>query len=314
MRGRPVPGYPDPNDQKETMRLSLRGAIAITAVLSSRLAMAAVSDVFPTDLVALPSGAVNMTVYTQHLRADGSYANGRKLFDGELTGSQVGLRLTRVLPVGEAGERAFAPLMVLSYADAGTNPALGARIGNEAAGMGDLRLGGAYWFHIDRPNRTYGMLASMVILPTGDYQSSQVLNVGENRWRYLLIGGWMQPISRQWLIEIAPEIAVYGDNDRYVGNRVLRQETSYALTTYLRYRHTDTWHLYGGVQVNRGGASTSTTAAPSGAPNNTRAALGTLLITSKNEQWQLRYARDVQIDNGLRNDGEISLRYLRSFN
>jgi hypothetical protein len=45
----------------------------------------------------------------------------------------------------------------------------------------------------------------------------------------------------------------------------------------------------------------------------TRMYMGSMLFTSPKQQWQLRYSRDVQIDNGMRSEGEISLRYLVSF-
>lgn len=194
--------------------------------------------------------------------------------------------------------------MALSQADVNANATLGSSIfGPGASGMGDLRLGNAFWFHIDRPNRAYGLIGLFAILPTGDYDSSRILNVGENRRRYVLSAGWMQPIGGKWLMEVSPEIAVYGDNDQYLGNRIRSQDTSYALTTYLRYRQSDAWQFYGGGQINRGGASQVTGANPTGGPDNTRLYLGTIFFTSPKKQWQLRYSKDVKIDNGFRSDG-----------
>ena len=131
--------------------------------------------------------------------------------------------------------------------------------------------------------------------------------------RYIVSAGWMQPIGGKWLIDISPEIAVYGEDDRYMGTYVRTQDTSYALTTYLRYRQSDVWQFYGGAQINRGGATQVGGIELTGAPNNTRMYLGSMLFTSPKQQWQLRYSRDVQIDNGMRSEGEISLRYLVSF-
>jgi hypothetical protein len=41
--------------------------------------------------------------------------------------------------------------------------------------------------------------------------------------------------------------------------------------------------------------------------------LGTLLFSADKSQIQLRYSKDVQIDNGLRNTGEIMLRWSTVF-
>jgi hypothetical protein len=231
----------------------------------------------------------------------------------EISANQLGLRVSRTIAVGENQQYAWAPVAVLSYTDLNTNTALAAIRASDISGMGDLRVGNAFWFHIDRPNRTYGLISLFASFPTGDYNTSRTLNVAENRMRYIVSAGWMQPIGGKWLIDISPEIAVYGEDDRYMGTYVRTQDTSYALTTYLRYRQSDVWQFYGGAQINRGGAVQVGGTELTGAPNNTRMYLGSMLFTSPKQQWQLRYSRDVQIDNGMRSEGEISLRYLVSF-
>jgi len=279
----------------------------------SAAATAAVNDIYPTDFVALPSGSVNITIYAGHQKASGPYTNGVRSPAGEINLNQIALRASRVFPVGQDNQYAWAPVAVLSQADVNANATLGNSIGAGASGMGDLRLGNAFWFHIDRPNRTYGLIGLFAILPTGDYNSSRILNVGENRTRYVLSAGWMQPIIGKWLMEVSPEIAVYGDNGQYRGTQVRSQDTSYALTTYLRYRQSDVWQFYGGGQINRGGAAQVNGVQTAGEPNNTRLYLGTIFFSLPKRQWQLRYSKDVQIDNGFRSEGEISLRYLMSF-
>jgi hypothetical protein len=81
----------------------------------------------------------------------------------------------------------------------------------------------------------------------------------------------------------------------------------------LRYKATQAVHWYGTAQVNRGGATQRNGATLTGAPDNTRLALGALMFSSDKSQIQLRYARDVHIDNGSRNTGEIMLRWSTIF-
>lgn len=279
----------------------------------SAAATAAVNDIYPTDFVALPNGSLNVTVYAGHQKSSGPYANGAPTA-GEANINQLVVRASRIFSVGQNDQYAWAPVVVLSQADVNGNTALRNPIfGGGASGMGDLRLGNAFWFHIDRPNRTYGLIGLFAALPTGDYDSSKILNVGENRTRYVLAAGWMQPIIGKWLVEVSPEIAVYGDNDQYLGTRVRSQENSYALTTYLRYRQSDIWQFYGGAQINRGGAAQVRGGQRTGEPDNTRMYLGTIFLASPKQQWQLRFSKDVSIENGFRSEGEISLRCLMSF-
>ena len=295
------------------MRHLQRYGIAAAICLTSAAASAAVNDVYPTDFIALPNGSVNVTIYSTHQKVRGPYTDGVRTVAGEASINQFALRASRVFAVGSNQQYAWAPVAVLTYADVNTNTALDTRRASDISGIGDLRLGNAFWFHIDRQNRTYGMVSLFVSLPTADYNTSRTLNVAENRMRYVLSAGWMQPIGGKWLIDISPEVAVYGEDDRYLGTRIRTQDTSYALTTYLRYRQSDVWQFYGGAQINRGGATQVGGTEITGAPNNTRIYVGSMLFTSPKQQWQLRYSRDVQIDNGLRSEGEISLRYLVSF-
>lgn len=281
-------------------------------------ATAAVNDTYPTDFVALPDGSLNVTVYAGHQKSSGPYSNGVRSTPGEVNINQLVVRASRIFAVGENKQYAWAPVVVLSQADVNSNATLGNSIfGRGANGMGDLRLGNAFWFHIDRPNRTYGLIGLFATLPTGDYDSSRILNVGENRRRYVLSAGWMQPIGGKWLMEVSPEIAVYGDNEQYLGNKTRSQDHSYALTTYLRYRQSDVWQFYGGAQINRGGAAQVSVGqlvvSRTGEPDNTRLYLGAIFLASPKNQWQLRYSKDVKIENGFGSDGEISLRYLMSF-
>ena len=268
---------------------------------------------FPTDFVALPDGAVNVATYAVRQTLSGSWRGGVEYPSGEVTTDMLALRATRHFSVGEGGKYTIAPIMVMSMADAETNvPALAAS-GRQASGFGDLRLGSSFWFHVDRANREFGMATLLFTLPTGDYKQGQALNVSENRWKAVLSLGWMQQLGRGWVLELAPEVAFYGDNDRYMATRRLSQDVAYAMTGTLRYRFTPEVHGYVTAQINRGGATQVNGRPAMDGPENTRLAAGVLLFAGGGHQLQLRYARDANIQNGFRNDGELVLRWSRVF-
>ncbi len=273
----------------------------------------AVNDIFPTDFVALPAGMANVTVYGASQQSEGPYRNGRLQIPGEANLNLVAMRIAKQFAVGPEGKYAAAPVAVLSYGDISPDRRLTSAMGSGASGMGDLRLGGAFWFHVDRTNREYGAVAMSVSLPTGTYDSSRSFNAGENRFKYVLSAGWLQQLGKRWVMDISPEIAFYGDNDDYRGNRRLSQSVSYALTGYLRYRLDPKLHLMGGAQINRGGATRLDGVPLSGAPDNTRLYAGIVLLSGQNSNLQLRYARDVSIENGFRSTGDMTLRYAISF-
>ena len=272
---------------------------------------AAQNDFFPTDYVALPDGNSNIAVYAANQTLGGPWKNDANLNYGRVKLNLFAVRASRHFSVGEQGQYTVAPVVVLSAVDASTSGSL-ALTNKPVSGLGDLRLGGAFWFHVDRTNRDYALASLLVSLPTGDYSASQQLNVGENRVKTVLALGWMKTLDERWVVDLAPEIAYFGDNQQFriAGTtKRLSQDVSYALTTNLRYKFTPQWHGYATVQFNGGGATQLDGAAYLGAPQNTRVALGTLLFTGENTQIQLRYAQDLNANNGFRNDGELALRW-----
>ncbi len=297
------------------MRRSIHSiASGVGFALACAQAGAAQNDFqFPTDFVALPDGAVNVAAYAVHQTLSGPWRDGVQRPGGEVTANLFALRATRHFSVGDGGRYTIAPVMVISASEMETNvPAL-AVTGRQASGFGDLRLGSAFWFHVDRANREFGLATLLFTLPTGDYRQEQALNVSENRWKAVLSLGWMQQLGRGWVLELAPEVAFYGDNDRYMSTRRLSQDTAYAMTGTLRYRFTPALHGYVTGQINRGGATQVNGRPAMDGPENTRVAAGVLLFAGDGNQLQLRYARDTSIQNGFRNDGELVLRWSRVF-
>ncbi len=274
------------------------------------LAGAAQNDFFPTDLVALPDGGSTIAVYAAQQMLNGPWHNGVRLpFGGDARTNLLAIRASRGFSIGDQGQYAIAPVVVLSAADSETNAPLSGAVGKRASGIGDLRLGTAFWFHIDRANREYALASIMVVLPTGDYSPSQTLNIGENRVKTILSLGWMKTIRERWVMELVPEIAFFGDNTKFQSTHRLSQDTAYAVTGNLRYKFTPEVQGYVSAQLNRGGATQFDGVSYSSAPENTRLAVGGLWFTGEQSQIQLRYAQDVQARNGYRNEGELALRW-----
>ncbi|GAB1394931.1 transporter [Rhodocyclaceae bacterium] len=271
---------------------------------------AAVSDLFPGDYFPPAPGSSHLTLYAYDRNQSGPYVRGQKRLDGELESSVLALRAVRNW---QWGGTTMAGVLVLPWSDSRLGPApLAAALGGSAQGDGDVRVGLTGWLINDKANANYLGVTAMLILPTGDYDGRQVLNSGENRWRLVLNAGWQKDITSRLLFELQPELAVYGDNDDYVGQR-LEQRHSTALTTYLRYRASSAWHLHVGGQINRGGATRINGLAQHNPPNNTRVMAGMSWFLPDQQQLILRLAKDTDSDNGFRTDREVALRYQKVF-
>lgn len=272
---------------------------------------AAVNDVLPGDYFPLLPGQTTLAVYAFDRELHGPYVAGNKLLDGEIDSEVLAVRAARFFPIGQT---TLAGVAVMPWSNSLVAPApLAAAMGRQAKGLGDLRVGLTAWLINDKATANYLGVSGMLIAPTGDYDARQVLNAGENRWRYVLSAGWQKDISPKFLIELSPEIAWYGDNDDYVGNRKLEQRTSYALTSYLRWRVSTAWHVHLGGQVNRGGATRINGIDQRNPANNDRLMAGMSFFLPEQQQLILRFARDSDIDNGFLTGREILLRYQKGF-
>lgn len=303
------------NGQRK-QRVTLRGALCLCAVLlaaTTQATLAAQNDQQPTDFIALPNRTVNIALFAARQTLDGPWQDGVQRAQGDGSANLIALRANWHFSVGEDDQYTIAPLIAISAADTHTNAGLVPPRGGDASGYSDLRLGMAFWFHRDHVNREYRMATLIVSVPTGTYNPKQAVNIGENRTKTVLSLGWMQPIGSSLVLDLVPEVAFFGDNKEFLGTNRLSQDTAYAMSATLRYKATPLIHWYTTAQVNRGGATQRNDILFSRAPDNTRLALGALLVASEKSQVQLRYARDVDIKNGSRNTGELMLRWSTIF-
>lgn len=293
-----------------TKRMRLLTATCLLSLGFS--ATAAVNDVLPADFFPLATGTTTFAVYAYDRQFSGPYSRGNKLLDGDLSSQIVALRAGHFI---EVGSMPVSLVAVLPWSQNTVSPALLARaLGEEARGLGDLRFGATGWLLANRESGEYLGLTGLIFLPTGNYDSKQVLNAGENRYKLTLNGGWIKPLGYGFIFELLPEVAWFGDNTDYVGSRTLSQKTAYAVTSYLRYRASPNWQFHLGGQVNRGGETRINAVDQNNAPDNSRLMLGTTYLTDdKSHQWIFRLARDVEVKNGFKTDSEIMLRYLKMF-
>ena len=159
-------------------RYRLIGLPVLVVCLGSLPAHGAQNDQLPTDLVALPNGAVNVALYASQQSLSGPWMGGAKLRPGEGSTDLSVLRLNRHFSLGEGDKYTIAPVIVLSAVNAEVDRKLAPLPlkGLQASGMGDVRLGAAFWFHKDDTLREYAAVSAFVSLPTGDYDSARTIN------------------------------------------------------------------------------------------------------------------------------------------
>jgi len=91
-----------------------------------------------------------------------------------------------------------------------------------------------------------------VAFPVGEYDSSQPLNLGQNRWYGRVgaplvcqIGPWVP--GRRTTIELLPSVWLFGDNDDYVGGQTLSTDPMFQLEGHLTRDLTE--HFWGSLDA-----------------------------------------------------------------
>ena len=281
------------------------------ALLGLGTAQAAVNEVFPADYFAPDPGTITLTGYAFHRQLGGPYKNGHEIGDWDFSSDSATLRITSAVKLGGY---TVAPILVLSGVHNRVNGSLpGGDTRAVSAGLADPRLGATLWLLNLRQENHYLAVTGMVLPPLGSYHAEDLFNLGENRWRGVAMLGWQRGWTAQWLTELAAEAAWYGDNDDYVGNNRLAQAPSFALTGYLRYKFTPAFHGFLGMQLNTGGATEINGLDQHNPPRNQRLMAGVFYNLGSGLNLNLRYGRDLSVDNGLRTDHELALRLVKTF-
>ena len=91
-----------------------------------------------------------------------------------------------------------------------------------------------------------------VIIPTGEYDSMKLINLGSNRWSYRLEVGASRGFGA-WSVEGAANVWLFGNNDNYFQGNYLQQDNLWIVKTHLVYTFRPGLWLGAGVGYGNGG-------------------------------------------------------------
>lgn len=288
----------------------LRSVFAMVVTVSAMTSVHAI-DTDPGDWNAPPPGANLFLFYAQHANRNALYTNEQKTANTKLSSDVAILRYVRPI---EVSGLVVAPQVLLPWARLSTGGVV-AGLGN-ASGAGDLILASPIWFaRADAASRNSFSFAPYLVLPTGDYDKGQSLNIGENRWKAILQFGGTYQLSKQIDVEGAIDATLFGKNKNFgaSGADMLQQKPLYQLQGSLNWHHSagtllavGLSHTFGGVQrVN--GASLNNEMAT------TKITLTASTFVSPSLQVLASVGRDLKVDNGFKESSRLNVRILKVF-
>lgn len=282
--------------------------LSFAALLPSLCAQAI--EVTPGDYEQLPADTTLGLIYYQHATTDNLYAQGKKVSsDFNLTSDVSILRLIHVLGLTETLTVDPQILLPFGRIDTGGD----ANTLGSATGTGDVILAAPVRLRLNE-SRDVIALTPYVYIPTGNYDKDDALNLGENRWKFDLQGAYVKHFSERWALDLVGDVIWYGDNDDY-GSQSLRREqrVSYAAQVMGRYNIDSSTSLALGFGQTWGGENRI-----DGVDQNDRMKTTNLRVTaatfiSPKDQLQLQLGRDLDVENGPRENFRLNLRYLHVF-
>lgn len=267
-------------------------------------------DVDAGDYTALPAGTNLALLYYQHASRDALYQHGRRAdLDAGLT-SDVGI--FRAVHFADVADHRIDVQFLLPFGRLEGKDDL-ATMGT-AHGMGDLILASAVWLLNSPDTGRYFGITPYLFLPTGNYDRHDALNLGENRWKFVLQAGYITPLSKTVTLDVVADATLFGDNDDFgASGATLEQKPLYQFQTFLRYHLSPQWDLRAGLSHAFGGETSVDGVNQDDRTRTTKANVGTAWFATPSVQVVFNYGRDLSVENGLREDNRVNLRLLKVF-
>lgn len=266
------------------------------------------------DWVAPPPGKSIFVLYGQHSNASKLYADGDVALNNAQLSVDVGiLRGTKPTQLGDV---IWNPQLLLPFGKLkgdGNLDSLG-----KTTGVGDLIIVNGFFFVHDWEARKHFAVVPLVWLPTGSYSKDRPLNLGENRFKAALQVGGQYPISERLTYELSGDITVFGKNKKFGSQeQVMEQKPLAELRTYITYALNPATYttIAAGLGHVAGGATKV-----SGIDQSDKKATTTLYLQtqsaiteSKTDLLLFSFEPDLKVKNGLKNDTQFRMRYLKIF-
>lgn len=259
---------------------------------------------------AIPAGTSLALLYYQHAERDKVYSNGAQVAGGNLN-SDVGiLRLVQFVDI--FGFRAD-PQILLPFGSLKASNDL--RALGSTSGVADLIVTATVWL-LNKPTEgEFFGITPAVFVPIGTYDKNKPLNLGENRWKYLLQAGYTTPLLTKALsLQLAADVTAFGRNDDSgPSGKSLSQKPLYQFQAWLKYNLSPTLDLRAGTSHYVGGRTEVDGVANADRTRTTNAKLGFGWSFSPGWNFAALYGRDLSVRNGVKESDRINLRLLKAF-
>ena len=271
---------------------------------------ASAQDVLPGAYTPLPAGTNVAQYFYTHTERNKQFVRGNlRPINARLDSKISQLRYIHYMDIG--GYR-VAHNILLPFGKF-TAKQDSSALGN-ASGQAELALSSTVWLVNESNTKTYFGITPYLTLPTGDYDKSKSLNLGENRWKLTLQAGLNTKLNNKIHFDLATDITTYGNNNEYgAANATRKQNRSYQATTHLRYIFSPAFQVSAGLSSVWGGETEVNGVKKRDALHTNKYILGAAYFLRPTTHLTATYSRDISVKNGFMVSKKILLRLSQAF-
>ena len=291
------------NRKSLQMLLSLSAVTACTGVQALEVT-AGDYEVFPANInIAL--------LYLQHSTASDLMVNGVTVARHFKVTPDIGL--ARYIRTIEVAENAVYDLnVILPFGRIRAQENASALGGTD--GAGDVILGGPVKFLLDAKSRDAFSIGPLVYVPTGSYDRTAPMNLGEHRWKGLLQMAYVTHFAGGWSLHSIADKLFYGKNSHFgAGMTTLKQKPRFEVQSHLRYDVSPQTAVSLGVGHYWGAERSIGGAAQGDKLKTTYGRLSAMHWLDQTTQLQIQLGKDLSVQNGVKESSRLNLRVAKIF-
>jgi len=262
-------------------------------------------DVDTGDWGTAPAGTDVGLLYVQHASRSTFYSNGNRVLDNAQLNSSVGI--ARYVHWASVGGYTVAPQVLLPFGRLEAEANLSSL--GSASGTGDIIFALPIWLIDNKVDREAITISPYIFLPTGSYEKNRPLNLGENRRKYNLQAGYTHGIGSALNVELTGDVMFFEDNS----DTSLSQKSLTQVQAYLSYQWSPGTRLALGLSQAFGGETSIAGVAQNDRTKTTKAILTASTFIDNKNQLMFSYGKDLNVENGLKEDFRANLRVLHVF-
>lgn len=280
--------------------------IALLAVYAESHA----AEVTPGDYEQVPGGTTLGLIYYQHATTDSAYAQGSKVADDFKVESDVGI--FRFIHSFQLNDRTtIDPQFLLPFGKASGKE--NASSLGDTSGIGDVIFTAPVRYRLNDAKDIIGG-TFYINAPTGTYDRDKPLNLGSNRWKLDFQGAYVKHFSPYWALDLIGDVVWYSKNDDYGPTSAnLEQNVSFESQIMGRYMPNPTTSFGVGLGHNWGGETKINDVKQDDQIKTTNIRFTASKFFTAKDQLQVQLGKDLSVENGVKEDFRLNLRYLRIF-